>query len=218
MKEIVIFGAGYMAQEVTWIIDDINAINEQYAFLGYIDANANNLGKYVYGEYKIIGSDYDVDGIANNHEVYGVIALQEESKRKQIYEKFKDLIKWETIIHPSAKISHTATIMQGSIVSAGVVVSNDAIVGKNCYLNFNSVVGHNNEIGNFVSVMSGAVLCGNVSVGECSLIGTNSSVIPGIRVGSYSKLGVGSALIENLEDYTLAVGNPAQKIMRLRKK
>ena len=45
MKEIVIVGAGGLAKEVAFLIDQINHQKKQWNILGFIDSNKNNIGK-----------------------------------------------------------------------------------------------------------------------------------------------------------------------------
>ena len=37
MKPIVIIGAGGLAREVAWLIEEINAVREEWELLGYVD-------------------------------------------------------------------------------------------------------------------------------------------------------------------------------------
>lgn len=39
MKNIVIIGAGGFGREVKWFIDEINGVNKQWNFIGFVDDN-----------------------------------------------------------------------------------------------------------------------------------------------------------------------------------
>jgi acetyltransferase EpsM len=56
------------------------------------------------------------------------------------------------------------------------------------------------------------VLCGNVSVGEGTLIGAGATVIPGIKIGKWVTIGAGAVVVKDIPDYAVAVGNPAKVI------
>ncbi len=54
-----------------------------------------------------------------------------------------------------------------------------------------------------------AILCGNVEVGEGSLIGAGSVVLPGIKVGKWCTIAAGSVVTKSVPDGTLVIGSPA---------
>jgi acetyltransferase-like isoleucine patch superfamily enzyme len=65
-----------------------------------------------------------------------------------------------------------------------------------------------------VHIAPGAVLAGNISVGENSFIGANSVVRQGVKIGSGVILGAGSVVIKNIPDNEIWAGNPAKKLNR----
>jgi UDP-2-acetamido-3-amino-2,3-dideoxy-glucuronate N-acetyltransferase len=50
------------------------------------------------------------------------------------------------------------------------------------------------------------------TVEECSSIGANATIIAGTRIGRYAMVGAGSVVTDDVEPFTLVVGNPAHKI------
>jgi acetyltransferase-like isoleucine patch superfamily enzyme len=54
------------------------------------------------------------------------------------------------------------------------------------------------------------VLAGNVEIGEFSLVGINSTILPGIKVGKNCVIGAGSVVTKNLMDNSIVKGNPAR--------
>ena len=56
MHDIVIIGAGGLASEVAFLIDEINRKKKTWNILGYIVEDENEIGKYN-GKYKIINTD-----------------------------------------------------------------------------------------------------------------------------------------------------------------
>ena len=43
MKKILIIGAGGLAREIRWLIEEINEVNRQFEFIGYIVSDLNSL-------------------------------------------------------------------------------------------------------------------------------------------------------------------------------
>ena len=58
----------------------------------------------------------------------------------------------------------------------------------------------------------GCHIAGNVVIGEGTFLGTGSSVIPEIHIGSWSVVGAGAVVIKPLPDAVTAVGIPARLI------
>ena len=45
-KSIVVIGAGGMAREVRWLVEDLNAADARYEFLGYVVTDLSRLGEH----------------------------------------------------------------------------------------------------------------------------------------------------------------------------
>ena len=120
-------------------------------------------------------------------------------------------------VHPASVLSERSIIGEGSVVMGGVVINVDTLIGKHCIINTNSSVDHDCILEDFVHISPNVALCGDVHIGEGSLIGAGSVIIPGKKVGKYCTIGAGSVVIDNLPDYSIAVGNPCKKINSIQK-
>jgi acetyltransferase-like isoleucine patch superfamily enzyme len=85
-----------------------------------------------------------------------------------------------------------------------------AKIGNGVICNTSSVVEHECFLGNFSHLAPGAILCGNVQVGENSFIGAGSVVRPGIRIGRNVIIGAGSVVVKDIPDFGKVAGNPAR--------
>ena len=88
-----------------------------------------------------------------------------------------------TIIHPTAFISPSASIGNGTYLAAFAVISSNAKVGKRCLINYQSVIGHDVIVGNDCVLNPGAKLSGHVQIGNDGLIGANSMVYAYVTLG-----------------------------------
>lgn len=144
-----------------------------------------------------------------------IVSIGANHIRKVVVEKLiaanKDTI-FPIAIHPTATISPSAKIGEGTVVMAGAVVNAEAVIGKHCIINTGASVDHECVIGDYCHVAPHATLCGQVHVGEGTIIGVGSCAIPCIRIGSWCTIGAGAAVINNIEDNTIAVGIPAQNL------
>ena len=78
-------------------------------------------------------------------------------------EKWTERLKSENynipvLFHPSAHISKSAEIKEGSVVMAGAVVQPNSTVGEGSIISANSVVDHDATVGNYCHVNAGGVV------------------------------------------------------------
>ena len=131
-----------------------------------------------------------------------IISVGANSIRKKISEKLTG--EFGSAIHPSAIISPTAKINEGTVVMQGAIIQSDAIIGKHCIINTSTSIDHECIIGDFAHISPGAILCGNVSIGEGSWIGAGTTIIPGVKIGRWSIIGAGSVVTRDIPDGAVA--------------
>lgn len=131
--------------------------------------------------------------------------------RKLVVKRYGNL-KFATVIHPSAIISNSVIIEEGSTVMQGAIINADVVIGKHCIVNTKSSIDHECRIADYVHIAPGATLSGNVEVGECSWIGVGTCVKQGVKIGRNCMIGAGSVVVKDIPDNTIAYGNPCKVI------
>jgi sugar O-acyltransferase (sialic acid O-acetyltransferase NeuD family) len=116
------------------------------------------------------------------------------------------------ILHPSAVISPTAIVGNGTVVCAGAVVNARANIGSGAIVNTSASVDHDCNLGRSVHVSPGANLAGGVTVGDESWVGIGASIREGVSIGSNCIVGAGSAVLSDVESGQTVAGVPARKI------
>jgi sugar O-acyltransferase (sialic acid O-acetyltransferase NeuD family) len=116
------------------------------------------------------------------------------------------------IIHPESSISGTAKLGLGLFISKNVSINVLAEVGDYSILNTGCIIEHECSLRSAVHVGPGAVLAGNVTVGDRSFIGANSVIKQGIVIGNDVVIGAGSVVIHDIPDNGKVAGNPARNI------
>jgi acetyltransferase-like isoleucine patch superfamily enzyme len=86
------------------------------------------------------------------------------------------------------------------------------IIGKHGLLNRGNHIGHDCKIGNYFSMMPGSIVSGNVKIHDCVYMGTNSSIKEKTSIHSLVTIGMGSAVIKNINESGTYVGVPSKKI------
>jgi sugar O-acyltransferase (sialic acid O-acetyltransferase NeuD family) len=145
---------------------------------------------------------------------YMMIAVADPFQREIILKKLPAETEYLTFIHPSAKIMDDKTIEigEGSFIGANCILTTNIKIGKHAILNRGNQIGHDCLIGNYFSAMPGAVVSGNVSIGDRVYLGTNSSVIEKKELGSDVTIGAGGVVIRNIRDKGVYVGVPVKKV------
>lgn len=139
-----------------------------------------------------------------------IISIGSNKVRKLISQRY--LVDYAKAIHPTAMVSHSATIGSGSVVMHGAIIQSDACIGKHCIINSGASIDHECEIADYVHISPHATLCGNVHIGEGAWIGAGATIVPGINIGKWCTIGAGSVVVDDIPDGCLAYGNPCKLI------
>ena len=137
-----------------------------------------------------------------------VITVGNNSIRQKVVGAIKN--PFGKVIHPSAIISRSATIDEGTVVMAGGIIQAETMVGKHVIINTSASIDHDCLVGDYVHIAPGVVLCGDVKIGEGALIGAGSVVLPGVSVGKWAVVGAGSVVTSNIPEFAVAVGVPSK--------
>jgi acetyltransferase-like isoleucine patch superfamily enzyme len=83
-------------------------------------------------------------------------------------------------------------------------------------------------LGDYVTISPRAVICAHTDTGlsetgthvtiqEGSWIGAGALILPGVTIGKYCVIGAGAVVNQDIPDFTLALGVPAQPVRSLKK-
>jgi sugar O-acyltransferase (sialic acid O-acetyltransferase NeuD family) len=115
-----------------------------------------------------------------------------------------------SLVHPDSWIHSSSTLEEGILILPKAIVANDVLIGCYTVLNHACLLDHESIIGNGVHIMPGACIAGRVQIGNYSAIGTNSTVLPDVKIGSNTIVGAGSIVTKDLPDNVIAYGSPAK--------
>lgn len=209
MKNIVVIGSGGFSKQVIEIIEQLNLINPEYKLLGIIDDNKSLVGTEVLG-YEVIGDTDYIKQLSKQQKIQGVIAIADGEIREHISRKLND-VQWVNLIHPSAVVSNYTKLGEGNIICAGVVINPECEMGNHSHINIGSTLGHDVLMLDYVTVMPGSKISGNVNLKSKSMVGTGATIIQGLTIEENVILGAGTVVTKNTKPNYLYVGVPAKE-------
>lgn len=206
--KIIILGGGGHAKV---LIELIIALG-QYEVIGILDqrfeVGTKILDVPVLGKDEIIPALYK-KGIKNA--CIGIAGTKNNINRRRLYEKVKaNGFFVPALNHPNSIISDNAKFSEGVQVMAGAMIQTQSLIGKNTIINTGAIIEHDCNIGKYVHICPGAVICGGGTVDEGAFVGAGSTVIQGIKIGKDTTIAAGSVVVNDVTDGTMVKGIPAR--------
>jgi UDP-perosamine 4-acetyltransferase len=193
-KKIVLIGGGGHCKVVIGAI----RLENKFQIYGIVDTVLSD--KEVSGV-KVIGNDDDLPKIFKKgikHAFICVGSIGNCEIRKKIFACLSKVgFKLPVICHPSAIIAKDVEIKEGTFVAAGVVINSGTKIGRNAIINTSSSIDHDCEIGDFVHVAPGVILCGGVIVKDGIHVGVGAHVIQNLSIEKFIP---SAALVYKAED------------------
>lgn len=199
-----------MAKEVVELIEDMNKVIPRWNIRGYIDDVKGDCNEYING-YKILGSKEIFKDSKESTNV--IIAVGNPADRKKIFEAIHTYpLRYPVLIHPTAKVSKYAEIGEGSIIGIDCIISPNVSVGKHVFLNMRTVLGHDVKVGDFSSCLVNSIVCGNVTINDGVLIGSNSVIMEKKVIGKNVKVSMGSVVSFDVEEGYVVMSRPSKSM------
>jgi sugar O-acyltransferase (sialic acid O-acetyltransferase NeuD family) len=115
------------------------------------------------------------------------------------------------LIHPDVDLEEVA-IGVGNYIQNDVVVQAGVEIGNNSSIHIGALVAHETRIGHSVFVAHAVSISGEVTIDDGAFLGTNSTIVPRVRVGRWATIGAGAVVVRDVPDYATVVGNPSKVI------
>lgn len=196
--QIVIYGAGGHGQVVAEAAELLG-----WAVAGFVD-DERSPGESV-GRYAVLDPSQPFARAA--------VAIGDNAARGRIIEQLAGRgVGLPAIVHPAAWISPSAEVGDGVFIGPSVSVHAHAAIALGAIINTASVIEHHNVIHRYAHVAPGCVLGGGVTVGQRTLVGLGSRVLPGVAIGDDAVIGAGGVVVEPVAAGTTVGGIPARPI------
>lgn len=120
-----------------------------------------------------------------------------------------------TLVHPTAIVTPTATIGEGSVLCPYSIVSDSATLGRHVLLNYHASLGHDSSAGDFTVFSPYAALGGHAHVGEDCFLGMHACVGPGRTVAARGKVSANSCALADAPADSIVFGVPGRIAPRI---
>ena len=208
LTPLAIVGAGGFGREVAWLADDINRETPTFDFVGFVDDGASSTPE----GYPVLGTTdrWIADG---RTDVHLVCALGDPVTRWKVADRLSQAgFRFATLIHPSVKRSRHVRIGPGGMICADNILTTNIDIGAHALLNLDCTVGHDSRLADYVSMMPGVHISGDVTTDVGAYFGTGAVAINGVRIGAWSVIGAGAVVSSDIPRGMIAVGVPAKAI------
>ncbi len=181
--------------------------NDKYKVFGHE-------GSYILiGDYKTIMNDVDTFKSS-------VDDIHVEYDRRNSAIPLYNLLHAEARIEPGALIRDMVTIEKNAVIMMGAVINIGAVVGEGSMVDMNAVIGARGILGKNVHLGACSVVAGvleppsatPVIIEDDVLIGANSVILEGVRVGKGSVVAAGSVVTKDVPPGVVVAGSPARII------
>ena len=218
MQQLLVYGAGGFAREVSILIEAINHYAPTWDLLGYVSDDPEEHGKRIWRG-KVLGFPADVLKSKPGDAMAIVIAIGSPevlASKPILLRKINPDLRFPTMVYPTVVLNRNMVQFgEGNIIAAGCLFTTDIELGSFNIINLGCIVAHDVVIGNHCVLNPGAVVNSGVRVESRSVIGSGAVILPRVTIGEGSVVAIGAVVGASVEPYTVVAGNPARTVRHL---
>jgi len=206
MNSLLVLGAGGHGKVVAETAEAIGG----WESVAFLDNDVSKLNAAF--RWPVVGIQKDVASLRTEYAA-AIVAIGHAVTRLRLLDELEAIgFELPVLRHPSAWVSPSASLGNGSVVFAGAVIQADSHLGRGVIVNTSASIDHDCQLADGVHVCPGVHLAGNVTVGEASWLGIGCVVKQGVRIGSGVTVGAGGVVLKDVADDLTVVGCPARAI------
>lgn len=207
MKRLAIIASGELGMQIAHLA----SLGSDYTVVGFFD-DTEPTGAVKNG-YTILGPSEAIENAYANgdfdHLIIG-IGYKHLTRRKELFEKYKDKIPYANIIHPTCYIDPTARLGEGIVMYPGCIIDKEVALSDNVLLNLGICVAHNTSIGPHSFLAPRVQIAGASSIGECAYLGIGTTVIDNLVICDNVHTGAATVIVKSINNPGLYIGSPAK--------
>jgi sugar O-acyltransferase (sialic acid O-acetyltransferase NeuD family) len=208
MDDLIILGAGGLAQEYAWLVEEINESRPTFNLLGYVDDSADRAGLEYQG-YPVLGP---LEVVADYPEASLIVGVGDPEARYDMVQQVQGFgNRWANLISPTVRLHPSNVLGHGVMIGRYTDLTLDCRIGNHVMINIHVVLGHAVEIGDYSVVSPNTTINGEARVGTGVYVGANAFV-RNVEIGDWSTIGGGSAVVKAVAPGHVMGGVPAKTI------
>ena len=156
-----------------------------------------------------LGKDEDLPNLLGTYSkaLVTVGQIKTATPRKTLFETLKALgFSLPYIVSPLGHCSAHSSLGAGSIVMHHALVNSNVHIGQNCIINSKALVEHDSVVHDHCHIAVGAIICGNVCIGQGTFVGAGACIKEGVTIGENCIIGMNCTVRQNMSSGTKYVG------------
>ena len=219
LPSLAIFGAGGLGREVLVLARQINEAVPTWELFGFFDDQIPPAPELLDLPYR--GSSTDLLALGQHTPaaapLHVAVAMGNSQHRATVVARLRTAgpgLHFPALIHPGVARQpyQRLRIGEGCLVQQGCLLTTNIQLGEFTLLNLGCTVGHDAVLDGFCSLMPHANVGGAAHLERGVYLGTNATVIQGVRIGAETIVGAGAVAVRDLPAGCTAVGVPARII------
>lgn len=207
---IVVYGTGGHGRETALLVDTIARTAGGAPLVGYLDDDSTQTGRQL-GGIPVLGND----AVLREHTGHFAVALGIGNPRirQEVVSRIRQWVReFPILIHPGVPAFDRVYLGEGTQVHAGTIMTTDIDIGDFVILNRHVDISHDCVLGDYATLAPAVTLTGAVLVDEGADLGARATVLPGLRIGAWSRVGAGAVVTHDVAASDTVVGVPARSL------
>jgi sugar O-acyltransferase (sialic acid O-acetyltransferase NeuD family) len=207
--QLVIVGAGGFARETAQAVRD----GARWRLLGHLDDDPALHGREVDGVPVLGGSGLLRELPSQVRVVVCVGSPRDYAVRARLVRRLGlPEERYATVVHPTAVVSGSSVVGAGSVLLAHCVLTAAVRLGAHVAVMPQTVLTHDDVVEDFATLGSGVRLGGGVHLERGAYVGAGALIREHVRVGAWSLVGMGSAVLHDIPPGEVWAGAPARPL------
>lgn len=193
-SSVIVYGGGGHAKVLLDLLAAIGGYRVAGVVDDHLEPGSRLLGCPVLGGKDVLSGLVD-DGVSMA--VNGVGGVGRPQARRDVFDRLAEAgFTCPTVAHPRALVERSAFVEDGVQIMAQAYVGSATRIGFGSLINTAAVVNHDCILGRHVGISPGALLAGNVTVGDGASVGMGATVNIGVVIGEGARIG-NSAVVKS---------------------
>lgn len=144
MRLLIVGAGGHGA-----VVKEIAEATGKYEKIDFVDDNSDIA----------IGKSYDLGDLSSDYDC-AVVSIGNNLLREEFVNMLKECgYIVPVLIHPTAYVSDSAEIGEGTIVEPKAIINANASIGSGCIISVGTIIDHNVVIEDYCHINSGSIVC-----------------------------------------------------------